>query len=151
MRIEQGPKPDHPALNAEDTEQWKEAIGKEMALMESHEVFTLVEKVPEGANRNENDWVMGRKQLANRTIDNWNVRLVGRSDLFKPSHYDDNTSPVNDSASIRLALGTGAMHDLEITVLNIPSAFLGSPVQKTPYMRPQTANSLVYIARPDPL
>jgi hypothetical protein len=44
-----------------------------MALMASHEDLTLGEKVPEGANRNENHWVMGIKQLAKRTIDNWNV------------------------------------------------------------------------------
>jgi hypothetical protein len=50
MMIEQGPKTYRAALDAEDAEQWKEAIGKEVASMESHEVFTFIEKVPEGAS-----------------------------------------------------------------------------------------------------
>jgi hypothetical protein len=49
MMIEQGPKTFHAELNAEDAERWKEAINKEVASMESHEVFTFVEKIPEGA------------------------------------------------------------------------------------------------------
>jgi hypothetical protein len=59
MMIEQGPKTYRAALDAEDGEQWKEAIGKEMASMESREVFTLVEKVPEGAGMIGSRWVMG--------------------------------------------------------------------------------------------
>jgi hypothetical protein len=61
MMIEQGPKTYRAALDAEDAGQWKEAIGKEVASMESHEVFTCVEKVPEGASMIGSHWVMGRK------------------------------------------------------------------------------------------
>jgi hypothetical protein len=122
-------------LDAEDAEQWKEAIVKEMASMERHEVFTFVEKVPEGASMIGSRWVMGRKLMANGTIDKWKVRLVGRGDLQKPGDYNDITSPVIDSASIRLALGLAAKHDLEIAVLDIPTAFLGCPLHETLYMR----------------
>jgi hypothetical protein len=45
MMIEQGPKTYRAALDAEDAEEWKEAIGKKVASIESHEVFTFVEKV----------------------------------------------------------------------------------------------------------
>jgi hypothetical protein len=41
--------------------------------MESHEVFTFVEKVPDGASMIESRWVMGRKLMANGTIDKWKV------------------------------------------------------------------------------
>jgi len=80
-------------------------------------------------------WVMGRKLMANGTIDKWKVRLVGRGDLQKPGDYNVITSPVIDSASIRLALGLAAKHDLEIAVLDIPTAFLGCPLHETLYMR----------------
>jgi len=73
MMIKQGPKTYRVALDAEDAEQWKEAIGKEMASMESNEVFTFVDKVPEGASMIGSHWVMGRKLLANGTIDKWKV------------------------------------------------------------------------------
>jgi hypothetical protein len=68
MMIEQGPKTYRAALDAEDAEQWKEAIGKEVGSMESHEVFTFVEKVPEGDSMFGSRWVMGRKLMANGTI-----------------------------------------------------------------------------------
>jgi len=133
--IEQGPKTYRAALDAEDAEQWKEAIDKEMASMESHEVFTFVEKVPEGASMIGSRWVMGRKLMANGTIDKWKVRLVGHGNLQKPGDYNDITSPVIDSASIRLALRLEAKHDLEIAVLDIPTAFLGCPLHETLYVR----------------
>jgi hypothetical protein len=135
MMIEPGPKTYQIALNADDSEQWKEAIGKEMASMENHGVFTFVQKVPNGASMIESRWVMGRKLLANGQVDKWKVRLVGRGDLQKPGDYNEITSPVIDSASIRLALGLAAEHDLEIAILDIPTAFLGCPLHETLYMR----------------
>jgi len=134
MMIEQGPKTYLAALHAEDAERWKDAIGKEMASMESHEVFTFVDRVPEGASMIGSRWVMGRKVMANGTIDKWKVRLLGRGDLQKPGDYNDITSPVIDSASIRLPLGLAGKHDLEIAILDIPTAFLGCPLHETLYM-----------------
>jgi len=135
MMIDQGPKTDYAALDAEDAEQWKEAIGKEVASMESDEVFTFVEKVPERASMIGSRWVMGMKLMSTRTIDKWKVRLVGCGNIQKPGDNNDITSPVIDSASIRLALGLAARQDLEIAVLDIPTAFLGRPVHETLYMR----------------
>jgi L-alanine-DL-glutamate epimerase-like enolase superfamily enzyme len=73
--------------------------------------------------------------MTNGTIDKWKARLVGRSDLHKPGDHHDMTSAVIDSASIRLALSLAAKHDLEIALLDIPTAFLGCPVHETLYMR----------------
>jgi len=84
MMIEEGPKTYRAALDAQDAEQWKEAIGMEMSSIKSHEVFTFVEKVPEGASMIGSHWVMGRKLMANGTIDKWKVRLVGSGDHQKP-------------------------------------------------------------------
>jgi hypothetical protein len=42
MMVQPGPKTNKIALNADDSEQWKEAISKEMASMESYGVFTFV-------------------------------------------------------------------------------------------------------------
>jgi len=73
MMIEQGPKTYRAALDEEDAKQWKAAIVKEMASMESHEDFTFVDKVPEGSTMIGSRWVMGRKLMANGTMDKWNV------------------------------------------------------------------------------
>jgi len=56
-------------------------------------------------------------------------------DLQKPGDNNDITSPVIDSAWIRLALSLAAKHDQEIAVLDIPTAFLGCPLHETLYMR----------------
>jgi hypothetical protein len=109
MMIKKGPNTYRAALDAEHSEQWKEVIGKEVASIESHEVFTFVGKVPEGASMIGSLCVMARKLMANGTIDKWKVRLVGRGDLQKPGDYNDITSTVIDSASIRLAPGLAAM------------------------------------------
>jgi hypothetical protein len=134
MMIEQSRKTYRAALDAEDPVQWKEAIGKEMASIESHEVFTFIEKVPERASMIGSHWVMGRKLMTNGTIDKSKVRLVGRGDLQKPGDSNNITSPVIDSAPMRLALRLAAKHDLEIAVLDIPTAFLGCPLRDTFYM-----------------
>jgi hypothetical protein len=78
---------------------------------------------------------MGRKLMPNGKIDKWKLRLVGRGDLQKPSDDNDITSAVIDSAMIRLALGRATNYDLEIAVLDIPTAFLGCPLHETLYMR----------------
>jgi len=134
MMIEQGPKTYRATLDAEDAEQSKEPIGKEMASMVSHEVFTFLDKVPEGASMIGSRWVMGRKLMANGSIDKWKVRLVGRGDLQKPGDFNDITSPVIDSASIWLALDLAAKHDPEIAVLDSPTAFVGCLLHVSFYM-----------------
>jgi hypothetical protein len=82
--------------------------------------------------------------MANGTIDRCKVPLVGRGDLQKPGDYYDITSEVIDSTLIWLALGLAATHDLDIAVLDIPTAFLGCSLHETLYMR------LPEGERPDP-
>jgi len=50
MMIKQGLKTFHAVLEAVDAVQRKEAVRKEVASMESHEVFTFVEKIPDGTS-----------------------------------------------------------------------------------------------------
>jgi hypothetical protein len=73
--------------------------------------------------------------MANGTIDKWKVRLVGWGDLQKPGDYNDITSPVIDSALIRLAPGLAGRMYLEIAVVDIPPAFFACPLDQTLYMR----------------
>ena len=50
MMIEPGPKTYNIARNANDSEQWKDAIGNEMVSIASHRVFTFVQKVRNGTS-----------------------------------------------------------------------------------------------------
>jgi len=65
MMMEPGQKTYRAALNSEDADQRKEVIGKEVSSMESHGVFTFVERPPGDASMIESRWIMGRKLLAN--------------------------------------------------------------------------------------
>jgi len=98
--IKPGPKTYRAALNSENADQWKEAIGKEVSSMESHGVLTIVERPPGDVSMIESRWVMGRKLLANGQTEKWTVRLVGPGDEQKPGDYNDITSPVIHSASV---------------------------------------------------
>jgi len=80
--------------------------------MKRNEDFKFVEKVVEGASMIGCCLGMGSKLMANRTIDKWKVRHVGNGYLQMPRDYNDITSPVIDSASIRLALALAAKYDL---------------------------------------
>jgi len=134
MIINQSPETYHAALDAEDAEQWNEAIGKEVALMESHEVFPWVEKFPKGASMIESHCVLGRKLLATGTIDKRKVKLGGHGDLQMPGVYHDIKSPDIRLATIRLALGRAAKHDIAIAVLDLRTAFLVSPLNESLYI-----------------
>jgi len=149
MMIEQGPKTYRAALDAEDAEQWKEAIGKEIASKESHQVLTFVDKVPEGVSMIGSRWVMGRKLMANGTIDKWKVRLVGRCDLQKPGDYNDITlqllirpgfglpSALQPSMTLRLPSSTSRLHS---------SAAL---CMRHPICASLKANGPIHMATPD--
>jgi len=65
MMIKPGPKCYRAALNCQDADQWKDAIGKEVSSMGSHGVLTFVGRPPGDASMNESRWVMGRQLLAN--------------------------------------------------------------------------------------
>jgi len=134
MMIEPGQKTYKIALNADDSEQWKKAICKDMASMESYGDSIIVQKVPSGAAMIESEWIMGKKLFANGQIDKWKVRLVCRGDLQKPGYYNQITSPVIDSASIRLALRLAAGYDLDIAILDIPMAFFHCPLHEILHM-----------------
>jgi len=73
MMTQYGPKTYCTEVNAEDTEQWNEAIGMKVASMECHEIFTLVEKIPGGATMIDSHWVMGRRLMPDGTINKWKV------------------------------------------------------------------------------
>jgi len=123
------------AMEAEDSDQCIKVIGKEVTSVDNHEVFTFMQKVPEGASIIQSRWVMGKKLLANEQNDKWQVRLVDRGDRQKPGNYNNINSPVINSVSSWLALGLAANYDLKIALVYIPNGFLGFPLYNTPSMR----------------
>jgi hypothetical protein len=55
-------------------------------------------------------------------------------ETFKNPETNEITSPVIDSASVRLALGLAAEYDFEIAIRDIPTAFLDCPLHEILYM-----------------
>jgi hypothetical protein len=78
--------------------------------------------------------VLGRKFPGNGWTEKWTVRLVGHGEQQSPGDYDDITSAVIESASVRLDLGLAANQNLAIATLAILTGFLRCPLQETLYM-----------------
>jgi hypothetical protein len=81
-------------------------------------------------------WVLQRKLKVDGSIDKHKARLVARGDCQKEGiDYFDITSPVVDASIIRFALGLAVQRGMHIATLDVPTAFLGSKLDETIYMR----------------
>jgi hypothetical protein len=75
-------------------------------------------------------WVLGLKLNADGSTNKWKARLVGRGDRqVEGRDFGDITSLVVDSTSIRLILGIAARENLDMATLDVPTAFLGCPLE----------------------
>jgi len=151
MMIEQGPKTYGAALVTEDAEQWREAIGKEVASKESHEVFTFFEKVTEGASMIGSRWVLGRKLMANGTFDKWKFDLLAAG--ISKSLVTTTTSPLQSLIRPRFGLHS----DWErTTILRLPYSTFRLHSSAAICIIPsicasQMAIGPIHMAAPDPL
>jgi hypothetical protein len=106
--------------------------------LEEHDAFEFIdqEEVPRDANIIDGKWVLQRKLKVDRSIDKHKARLVARGDRQKEGiDYFDITSPVVDASIIRFALGLAVQRGIHIAILDVPTAFLGSKLDETIYMR----------------
>lgn len=106
-----------------------------MASLEKHDVFDIVTEVPPGTAVVDSKWVLTIKQKLDRSIEKYKARLVARGFSQNPEDYGEITSPVIDTAVIRYTLGYAAIHNHEIAVLDIPTAYLGATLHEEVYMK----------------
>jgi hypothetical protein len=137
--VEPGPKSYRAALQTPEAEGWKAAVNTETIALDSHQAM---EFIPEGLSPEatvvNSRWLLSKKFKATGEIDKFKARLIAQGYTQKEGQdFDGNaiSSPVVDSSTIRLCLGLAAQHNLEIAILDCPTAFLGSTLHETIYLR----------------
>jgi hypothetical protein len=104
--------------------------------LEEHEAYEFVDQAPDHANIIDGKWVLQRKLKVDGSIDKHKARLVARGDRQKEGiDCFDITSPVVDASIIKFAFGLVVQRGMHIATLDVPTAFLGSKLDETIYMR----------------
>jgi hypothetical protein len=137
--VEPGPKTYRAALRTPEAEDWTAAVDTEIAALDSHQALEFIpEEGPQGATIVNSRWLLSKKFKATGEIDKYKARLIAQGFTQKEGLDFDGTaisSPVIDASTIRLCLGLAAQHDLHIAILDCPTAFLGSTLHETIYLR----------------
>jgi hypothetical protein len=130
-----GPKNYQDAEDSDEPEEWMKAIAREQASLRQHDVYEFVDKTPGSEKVIDSKWVMVIKQHPDGTIEKYKVRLVARGDMQTAEEYSEISSPVVDAEVVRLTLSQAAQNDLEIAILDVPTAYLGATLQEEVYIR----------------
>jgi hypothetical protein len=137
--VEPGPKTYRAALKTPEAEEWKAAVNTETTALESHQAMEFIpEALPPEATVVNSRWLLSKKFKATGEIDKYKARLIAQGFTQKEGQdFDGNaiSSPVVDASTIRLCLGLAAQHNLHIAILDCPTAFLGSTLHETIYLR----------------
>ena len=98
-------------------------------------MFEQVDQIPKGTKVVDSKLVLTIKENPDGSIERYKARVVARGFTQHPDEYGEISSPVIDAAVIRYSLGLAATHDLEIAVLDVPTAYLGATLHEEVYMR----------------
>jgi hypothetical protein len=137
--VEPGPKSYRAVLKTPEAEEWKAAVNIETTALDSHQAMEFIpEALPPGATVVNSRWLLSKKFKATGEIDKYKARLIAQGFTQKEGQdFDGNaiSSPVVDASTIRLCLGLAAQHNLQVAILDCPTAFLGSTLHETIYLR----------------
>jgi hypothetical protein len=137
--VEPGPKTYRAALKTPEAAEWTGAVNTEIAALDSHQAMEFIaEGLPPGATVVNSRWLLSKKFKATGEIDKYKARLIAQGYTQKEGQdFDGNTisSPVVDASTIRLCLGLAAQRNLQIAILDCPTAFLGSTLHETIFLR----------------
>lgn len=121
--------------NNPNANKWRESIKSEFDSLKKNETWTLVEKkeVPRGTKIISSRWIFKVKSEPNSV--RYKSRLVIRGYADK-NIYDINETyaPVSTIADVRLMLSAANKFDLEITQMDVKTAFLNGSLEKEVYM-----------------
>ena len=130
------------AVTGPDSAHWSAAITSEMESLREHEVFDnqSLQDLPKSTKVVDSKWILMIKITVEGAIDKYKARLVARGFSQDPDDYGEISSPVIDAAAVRYTLGFAAINDLEIAVLDVPTAYLGATLHEEVYIQLPHAN-----------
>ena len=114
------------AMNSPEAAQWKEAMDKELASMESFKVWVLVQ-LPAGARTLKCKWIFKRKFDKDGHVARYKARLVVQGFAQRKGvDYGATYAAVLSYHTLRIILFLVAFFDLELKQMDVPTAFLNA-------------------------
>lgn len=121
------------ALSRADSSRWQQAMEEEMASFKKSEAWELVDS-PNSGTLVECKW-MFKKKIDQENKMCYRARLVAKGYTQREGlDYDETFSPVIRYSSLRLLLALSLKLDLEVTHLDVKTAFLNGNLQETVFM-----------------
>lgn len=137
--IQKDPTTFEEAMNSENKELWKQAIREELDSMKENTVWILVDRPKEDShgkrpNIIDSKWVFKKKVENNGSI-KYKARLVSRG--FKDKNVyglKETYAPVSRLSLIRAALSIINKEDLEVSQMDVKTAFLNGELEEEVFM-----------------
>lgn len=122
------------ALNGPESAQWTQAMNDELKSFEDNEAWEVVD-LPVNSTVVPCKWVFKRKMDIDNNI-TYRARLVAKGYVQKPGvDFDETFSPVLRHSSLRLLFALAAQMKLDVTHLDVKTAFLNGLLKETVYMK----------------
>ncbi|KAH9793687.1 hypothetical protein KPL71_004622 [Citrus sinensis] len=124
-----------PTLHSSENDQWKLVMEEEMKSLNQNQTWELV-KLPKRKRAISNKWVYTKKQGSpNQSTPRYKARLVAKDFAQNEGiDYNEVFSPVVKYTSIRILLALVAEYELELTQLDVITAFLHEDLEEEIYM-----------------
>ena len=124
------------AMRTHDAAQWKEAERAEQKSLEDMNVYEFVFTIPADARILDSKPVYRRKRKHDGSVARHKMRLVARGFMQREGKdYDEVFSPVAMYSSIRMMLAVAAAKDLELEAMDVETAYLHAPLNRSLYMK----------------
>lgn len=121
------------ALRSPESEQWRKAMDEEIESFRKNEVFELIDP-PKGATIVQCRWVLKRKVNSDSEVQ-YRARLVAKGFTQKYGlDYSETFSPVVRHSTLRLLFAISVKLGLDITQLDVKTAYLNSNLKEDIYM-----------------
>lgn len=122
------------AMNGEEARLWKKAADKEMNSLIENNTWTLV-KLPEGKTAIGAKWVFKKKINKEGEVERYKARFCAKGySQEKGIDYNETFAPVLKYKSLRIILAIAAIRDLELSQMDVETAFLNAEIKEEVYM-----------------
>lgn len=133
VRLDEDPTTVSDALSRPDSDMWKKAMAEEFISFDENEAWDVVDR-PENGSVVDCKWVFKRKSESDGSV-RYRARLVARGFTQIPGvDFDETFSPVVRHSILRLLFAISVKYDLEITHLDVATAFLNGHLDKEVFM-----------------